>query len=236
MPSPDTLLSPGSAATVRVPPRAGLAHLAGATCSVVSIRAEIVGGRSVIFATIHADDGTEEGIVVPDVPASYLAPTLPKRRRSPLNLHAPKDTRSEAERQAEGVAWLRAHGYTVIELGKGRKGVRCRDCGTFAVPTGWQGNDPGAPDTVVTRDSWPASCALLLEWKDGEKGARTKEQAELEAAGRIAVVWDLRTCLMAVYAFERADPRIMPNPDLMDWLMRHAGPGAATGEMGEEDA
>jgi hypothetical protein len=222
---PDSLLSPGSAATVRVAPHRSLSRLVGRPCAVVSVSDEKVGGRAVRFATIHVDDGSETGTLVRDVPAGYLAPATPKRRRSPLNLHAPKDTRSEAERQAEGVAWLRAHGYTVLEVGKGRKGVTCRSCGAFSFPTGWQGNDPGVSDTLITRDSWPLGCALMLEWKDGEKGQRTKEQAALEAAGRIWVVWDLRTCLAAVYTFEWDDPRITPNPEVRGWLISHGGLG-----------
>lgn len=161
----------------------------------------------------------EESSHLVNVPLPYLTIVKSPSRRGVLNLHSPKDTRSEAERQAEGVAWLEKHGYTVLLIGQGRKGSSCSKCGQWNVPTGYVGNSPGNPDTLVTHDKYPEGVGLLQEWKNGENGERRKEQAELEARKRIVVVWNLPSMMKALWRFER---RILPlaacSVDVQTWL------------------
>jgi len=148
-------------------------------------------------------------------------PETKKTRRPPLNLRPPRDDRTESQRQAEGVAFLTKHGFIVLQIGQGRKAVRCNTCGDWQIPTGFIGNSEGAPDTLVTHPDWPAGAGLMLEWKKTATSKRQPAQEKLEKLGRIVVVWDLATCLTAVaqYTREFRDPIIHPAIDA--WLKSH---------------
>jgi hypothetical protein len=215
-------------------------QMRGAVGHVVSVDRD-TGFVRVLFDATDTDTGTREAR---DIPPAYLC-RLPlgdiatarrqPQRKPPLFLHEPRDDRSEEARQAEGVSWLRANGYTVLEVGKFRtqaicgrcsreekRAVKafCKDC-KAAVFSPNTGSTPGTPDTLISRDDWPVGAWLGMEWKDGPKGRRKPEQAALEAAGRIVVAWDLASCLTALHAFELSDSRIPVCPAVEDWLNNH---------------
>ena len=136
-------------------------------------------------------------------------------RRSPLRLSLVADTRSEAERQTEGVRWLRSQGYAVDLVGQGRRPFPCAKCRQMVFPTGEVGNTAGVADTHVNHPKrWQSPLIELpVEWKKcpdpgTEKGRRTKwfsDRPEQEArynAGRIVVVWDLPSLAVALARFE----------------------------------
>lgn len=192
-------------------------------------------------ATVHFDDGSEAGIIAQDVILNYLVrvETGPKKRRSPLNLTAPRDSRSEADKMAEAVAWLRERGYVVFEVGQFRQQAICHKCSRDAhravlafcstchskVFSPGTGSTPGTPDTYVLHPQrWPRAervppAHLPMEWKQAEKSERKPEQKALEAAGLIAVVWSLSTCLTAVYRYEDEVLHIEPHPEIVAWLV-----------------
>lgn len=192
---------------------------------------------------VRFDDGTGEGHLEPDIPLAYLEKAPPDRakRRGVLNLHAPKDTRKEAEKQAEAKAWLEARDYLVTEIGQFRSAAVCWKCTRErAATTGDSrpvkvfcpvhrspvfspdtGSDPGATDWEVTRPDWPYLMLIGMEWKRDGKAHRRPEQIERERLGRSVFVWSLAMCLQAVHAFECADPRIEPHPEIREWLESH---------------
>lgn len=178
---------------------------------------KILPGKGTEIALVEFEMEGNPGFA--DVPVPYLVVIKATQRRGVLNLHLVKDDRTEAERQAEGIAWLHSNGYTVLTIGQGRKAVQCPKCGDWNVPTGYVGNSPGCPDTLVTHDGWPVACGLLMEWKDGENGERRPGQEKLEERKRIVVVWDMASMLCALWRFER---RILPlagcSKAVQDWL------------------
>jgi len=183
----------------------------------------------------------------------YLAPAPTgekRKRRGVLNLRAPKDERTEAERLDDGAKDIEQLGYRVWRVGQGKavaichrcsrisreRGgkpmvqIRCRDCGSLGYAPSTH-STMGVPDTfILCPRRWPRRTVLPVEWKDDKNGKRTEEQAELEAAGVIVVVWNSETLFAAVAEFERADPRIEPNPAIVEWLERRGvSPGKLSG-------
>jgi hypothetical protein len=158
------------------------------------------------FARVKFDNG-----FVDDLALGYLNPAPVTRQKethvlTPAETDTPiaglADERDEAERQAEGVGWLRENGYTVLEIGQSRARVTCPGCQHPFFPTGYQGNTPGTPDTLITHDDYPEACGLLMEWKTGPRADVRKEQKELARRQRVTIVWNLAMCLTALVRFE----------------------------------
>jgi hypothetical protein len=175
----------GMAVTLRTRVPKASANLVGAIGKVVRITED----KRCPVATVTYD----EHPVLEDIPTAYLIPVPTKevKRRPPLNLHAPQDDRSEAERQKEMVAWCQANGYLVLETGKARKMVRCNTCGTVEYPRGWQGNTPGCPDLFVHGLHWPALLWMGVDVKAGAKAEVQPEQKRLVDQNAIAIVTNL---------------------------------------------
>ncbi len=90
------------------------------------------------------------------------------------------------------VAFLRVHGYTVLETSRRRR--RCR-CGRW--PVGGDGASKGVPDLLVWLSRWGVWYGLEV------KGARTRlspEQRDLAARGMVVVVRTPEEALAAVLA------------------------------------
>lgn len=104
---------------------------------------------------------------------------------------------NEEQVQRSIIDGLQLMGYIVLQTS--RRGVSCRHCG--AKTFGSDGVTRGLPDLVVSRESWPKHCALLIEVK-GPATALSVEQALLERKGRIAIARSWEDALLAVRAFE----------------------------------
>jgi len=175
----------GMAVTLRTGVPKAFANLVGAIGKV----ARITEDKRCPVATVTYD----EHPVLEDIPLAYLvpAPADKPKRRPPLNLHEPKDERSESERQREMVTWLAVNGYLVLETGKARRMVKCQDCGTSFYPTGWQGNTPGCPDLFVHGLHWPALMWLGVDVKAGHNAEIRPEQKRLMDQKAITIVTNL---------------------------------------------
>ena len=90
---------------------------------------------------------------------------------------------AEKDLQAQVVAALQARGYEVLEVGKSRQGVRCSQCGTFTVATGWQGNTPGTPDLQIRGAAWPVGVWLDVELKGSGTPISADQQALCDRGG-----------------------------------------------------
>lgn len=159
------------------------------------------------------------------------APTTARRPR--LKLTHPRDERTEAQRMDAGLSWLRSLGYGVLRVGQGRAAAICHACSRQAgrlvqihcVRCGSRGFAPstnstaGTPDSFVYREDYPVGTMLGMEWKDGPRGQRTTEQAQLEASGRIVVVWDEASMAEAVVCFEAAIG-VTSHPDLIECALK----------------
>lgn len=187
-------------------------------------------------ADIIVDNGTENGVIVCDVPTAYLAPAPAEKakRRGVLNLHSPKDDRSEAEKQKEGIAFLLKLGYKVLVSGQYLKKVQCtaEGCGHWFWPQGF-GNSVGYPDVTLYHPTrWRSGRGrirpLLIEYKQSEDAKRSERQIELAGEGVSAFVWSLPMLVEEVYRAECDDPRITPHPEIVAWLEAHGA--AMTGE------
>lgn len=166
------------------------------------------------------------------------------RKSAPLYLRTVQDTRTEAERMDAGCALLARCGYDVLRIGQSRQAaichkctrenrgkfvrIKCKTCGSDGFSPSTQ-STAGTPDTMVSRDCWPWGTWLGIEWKAGPKGERTKEQKELEARGRIVVVWDDQSVADAVCRYERDVIGIAPAPMLAGWIK--SGPAATPKEQ-----
>lgn len=123
---------------------------------------------------------------------------------------------SEESVQRTIIDGLRVHaGLTVLQTSHRVKQHRkCRSCGTVTqlkpacgkcgswLPMG-NGVDPGVPDLLVTRRSWPVGVWIGLEVK-GPGTRLSPEQALLLADGRIYVVRSWEDACAALLAAERA--------------------------------
>lgn len=107
----------------------------------------------------------------------------------------PRPLESDLQRQVVGI--LTGAGFLVEEIGKSRPDGS----------TGWQGNDPAAPDLNVHHPSWPRGVRVHLELKRDLKEARTlprsserRKVAQWAAyqAGSTWVVWSMETAVSAV--------------------------------------
>lgn len=132
----------------------------------------------------------------------------------PLKLTAPRV--SEKSRQADGVALLRACGFTILELGQKRRPVMCRNCRTMNWPT-FTDSSSGTPDTAVMFPGWGAPVALMFEWKADGTPVRPEQRA-LSEAGMTMIVRTAREVAEAVCAFERYVLNRDPNKRLIAWL------------------
>jgi hypothetical protein len=185
----------------------------------------------VVDTTGHTYPGVEllrlapegrDGDTLADFPGSFVEKVAAPKRRSPLNLHAPKDTRSEAERQAECLNWLRNAGFLVLEIGQGRKGQKCDECGHFQVPRGYMGTTPGTPDSMVTSLTWPEGTWVGIEWKAGPNAEVRPEQQQLLNARRIIIAWDMATALLPLARLdEKLTGGVGLNGNLRDWATAH---------------
>jgi hypothetical protein len=175
----------GQSVTLRPGVPKAFANLVGA----IGVVAGITEDKRCPVATVTYDDHR----ILEDVPTAYLipAPSDKPKRRSPLNLHEPKDERSEAERQREMVTWLAINGYLVLETGKARRMVKCEDCGNSFYPTGWQGNTPGCPDLFIHGLHWPALMWLGVDVKAGHSAEVRPEQKRLMDQKAICIVTNL---------------------------------------------
>jgi hypothetical protein len=167
------------------------------------------------------------------------------KRRSPLNLHEVQDKHTEAEKQADAQKWLTERGYLILASGQFRSAAVCWDCTReHKAQASGRGEDPnkikpvkvlcihhnhpvyspdtgnteGLPDWLVTRADWPRLVAAPIEWKRGAKAHRRPAQVALADQGRSVFVDSLASCLMALYTFEAADPRITPHSEIIAWL------------------
>lgn len=168
------------------------------------------------------------------------------RKPAPLRLSMPADTRTEAQRQTEGVKWLRSMGYNVDLVGQSRRPTQCPNtkCRTMVFPKGDVGNTVGVADTKINHPKrWQSPLIEMpIEWKDcpdpgTEKGRHAQwfksgERKEQEArflAGRIVVVWDLLSLAQAVARFETDVLDIELDPMMAALIAQHA-PKAAREE------
>lgn len=95
---------------------------------------------------------------------------------------------AEKDLQAQVVAALQGRGYEVLEVGKSRAGVKCSQCGTFTVATGWQGNTPGTPDLQIRGAAWPVGVWLDVEMK-GSGTPISDDQQRLCDRGGSYICW-----------------------------------------------
>lgn len=184
--------------------------------------APAVGGFcDVVFAM---DEQTGATMHVRDIPCTYCEKAPAKRsRRGALYLHEPKDTRSEAQIQADCSAWLHSLGYRVLGVGQYRKQAVCFRCSSQRKQSGDAGlvrvscpfchapvfspdtgSSVGYPDTSVRHpERWPRNAVLLQEWKKDAKADRRAKQLELEAAGWSDIVCSRREAAISIRRFER---------------------------------
>ena len=112
---------------------------------------------------------------------------------------------NESELQSAIVQALQALGWTVLELGRWHRQVRCPDCGAYFTPRSGTGSTPGAPDLLVSRtgrSTWhalelkvPAISTLL---GTAPAGRLSKEQQELADAGLTVIIHSLEEALAAL--------------------------------------
>ena len=207
-----TTFQPGSRAILHIAP-GKLACYQGQECEVISVQEQW--GQT--YANVLLG-----GIKGQDVPISYLRPAepAPVKRRSPLTLKPDKDTRSEAQKQSEAVAWLKQRGYTVLVTGAFVKKMACEKCGHWQFPHTGFGNSPGVPDLLISHTRWGKRVFSPLEFKRDEKSDRKPEQVALVDAGLSVFVWSLPMALQSVYEVE-VSMGVEPLPELVEWLQRH---------------
>lgn len=191
---------------------------------------------SVSLASVIFDCGAK----VANIPLSYLGPEGGRKpsRRGAFRMKAPVDTRTEAQRMDEGVAFLAKRGYVVLRVGQGRVAavchacsrenkrltpIHCKDCGGRGFSPSTNSTE-GTPDSFLTHPRWARQDGLPpgflgLEYKDGPNAKRTPEQQELESKGLIFVAWNLASCLEAVAKYERYQLGIEPLKDIAAYLM-----------------
>jgi hypothetical protein len=195
-------------------------------------------------ARLVSEPDGEDAVKLPDVPLAYLRPAIAplSARRPVLNLHSPKDERSEKEKQAECESWLLSCGYHVLGIGQWKRQavctnctnqnrrqsgnpkeplvkVFCRGCGrpAYALDTG---NTEGAGDWIIRHpDRWPVHAVLCQEWKRDEKSARRQKQVELSEAGWYPIVDSRLDCARAILAFERDVLRVEWHPELYRYIL-----------------
>jgi hypothetical protein len=102
----------------------------------------------------------------------------------------------ESTIQTSIVNVLTMYGYTVIEIGRTRRMVKCRLCGASTPAVGWQGNTPGAPDLMVTCDRWRGDWVGIEVKRPG--GAIRPEQRALAEAGATSIVRSVRDALAVI--------------------------------------
>jgi hypothetical protein len=102
----------------------------------------------------------------------------------------------ESTIQTSIVNVLTMYGYTVIEIGRTRRMVKCRRCGASTPAVGWQGNTPGAPDLMVTCDRWHGDWVGIEVKRPG--GAIRPEQRALAEAGATSIVRSVRDALAVI--------------------------------------
>lgn len=122
-------------------------------------------------------------------------PGISKKRARPPR-------RSEAALQAQVIALIAQVGYRCLEIGKGRKAVRCSRCENVWVPKGgWNGNTEGSPDLFVYRDAWEPGRFLGLELKAEGTPIRPQQQTLIDA-GRVVLIRSPREALLALLRVE----------------------------------
>lgn len=79
-----------------------------------------------------------------------------QRIKNPGQFHpdVPEALMPEMELQEYVIGHLQARDYIVLQTGIARSKVKCSVCGQWSYPSGWQGNDPGLPDLLITRPEW----------------------------------------------------------------------------------
>lgn len=197
-------LAPGDPAVLRNAP-GPLRRWRGASCCILAVEPTQHGP----FARIRVDDGGD-GVELRDIPLPYLSPAPAEKptRRGVLNLHEPRDDRSEEEKQAEGVRFLRELGYRVTVTGKRPEPATCTACTAeeghpvitlcpkHRKPVFSRGaiNNAGLSDLLVTHPMrWGSPGrrrpSVEIEYKKDEKAARKPAQEERAAEGVTAFVW-----------------------------------------------
>ncbi len=200
----------------------------------------VFGNAFIMLADVNFDLGdgyeTADALQVKGIQLRYLKGAAGGRRRGVLNLHEPKDTRTEKKKQAEAEAWLLPRGYEVLGIGQYHRAavcwnctravrqenpnarpvtVLCKGCGKPAF-SGDSGNTEGAADWFLRRIAvWPANLCMGIEWKRDAKAKRRPEQILLEQKGWHVIVDSKAACCRAIADFERA-LGIEPHPDIED--------------------
>lgn len=193
---------------------------------------KIENSQFVMIATVQFESGPAL-----EIPLPYLQPvpkeTVKATRRPPLYLHEPKDERSEAQRMADGLAFIERFGYETLRVGQGRAAaichkcsresrdrggphfirIQCKDCGSQGYAPSTNSTE-GTPDSFVWHPRWPAWTMLPVEWKDGPKGKRSPEQAALESAKRIVVAFDTPSLCWFIAEFEDRTLKLAVLPEI----------------------
>jgi hypothetical protein len=97
----------------------------------------------------------------------------------------------EADVQKAIVDTLTAVGFESLQVGQVRRAVTCPHYGGKHVPTGWQGNTPGAPDLFVglaQQGAFPVCTWVGFKLKKSTAATVRPEQLELYQRGRVAIV------------------------------------------------
>lgn len=94
---------------------------------------------------------------------------------------------------------LRWKGYTVLQTTVRFR--RCQSCGTYPAKAHY-GADPGVPDLLVTRSTWPPAVFRGMEVKSAT-GKLSPAQKDLAADERVVVVRSVDEALAAVERWEK---------------------------------
>ncbi len=217
-----TLFQPLDAVELDCPP-AKYKHLLGQVAHVREVTE--IPGSHLARIQFHGSDTCIEINTLFLKKAAFPAVEVKNPRRGPLTLREPKDKRTEAERQKQGVEFLRDLGYWVDEICRTRVGQHCQKCGAYVPPAaGYNGTDPGVSDTKVSHPHWPGNPIpeLAIEWKKRvfipgiTKPGDEREATQLKRIeqNRSRAAWNLQTLCDALSQFEdsiglTSDPEIL---------------------------
>lgn len=230
-----SVLATGDTVKLTTAPK-GLAPYRGKVGTVRSTTESAAG----IFADVELtiDPATGATMHLRDVYSCYLSKVAPEaatgekksqKRRGVLNLHEPKDDRSEKEKQAEAEAFLLSMGYAVLGVGQHRSAAKCYECaagirngkklfgGTVPRNAGVvlcpfhkkpvyspdTGSSEGVSDWQIRSVArWPRHAVLLVEWKRNNTARRRTKQIELSANGWYPIVDNLNSLCAEIVHFE----------------------------------
>ena len=119
----------------------------------------------------------------------------------------------EEDVQAKAILALSRTGFIVLQTSVRYHAQQCRECGTWARPTGGTGTTPGVPDLLVSHEEWPEGLWLGVEMKDSDGGLQL-EQKLLLAQARIVVARAAEAALQAAHRCGDRLTRAFPAPAL----------------------